>query len=197
MEERRRQPVALEIRHERPQDTTAIHELTDKAFKLAKHSGGNEAAIVDGLRVAGQLTLSLVAIIDNEAQADASSLHHQGLIGHVAFSPVTIDGVFAGWYGLGPVSVHPGMQNRGVGSGLVREGLRQLEEDGAKGCVLLGNPQYYKRFGFRNDERLKLEGVPAENFMALQFGGSATADGQAGVQGVVKYHAAFYTPATT
>ena len=196
MEERRKQRVAFEIRRESPQDVAAIRELTDQAFKLAKHSGGNEAAIVDGLRVAGQLSLSLVAIID-EAQADALSLHHQCLIGHVALSPVTVDGVLAGWYGLGPISVHPGVQNRGIGSGLVREGLRQLEEDGANGCTLLGNPQYYRRFGFRNDERLTLEGVPAEDFMALQFGGGATDNGQAEVQGVVKYHDAFHTPATT
>ncbi len=92
------------------------------------------------------------------------------LLGHVAFSPVLIGGEEKGWYGLGPVSVLPDRQGEGIGSILIREGLAILRQEGAKGCVLLGDPGYYGRFGFRADQRLKLPGVPAEYFQCLAFG---------------------------
>lgn len=164
------------IRPEQPGDTVAIRALTTEAFATAPHSSGTEAAIVDGLRAAGALTLSLVAVAE-EAGPNA-------ILGHVAFSPVTIDGVASGWLGLGPVSVRPGRQRGGIGSALIRAGLRRLRERGAGGCVLLGDPAYYGRFGFANDPALVLEGVPAEYFMRLGFGAAVPA-------GTVRYHAAF------
>ena len=160
------------IRPEQPEDTDAIRALTTEAFASAPHSSGTEAAIVDGLRAAGALTLSLVAIEGNE------------IVGHVALSPVTIDGAARGWFGLGPVSVRPGRQRGGTGSELIREGLWRLRENGAGGCVLLGDPAYYGRFGFANDPALVLEGVPPEYFMRLAFGAALPA-------GTVRYHAAF------
>ena len=162
----------MDIRLEQPADSDAIRALTTEAFATAPHSSGTEAAIVDGLRAAGALTLSLVAIEGDE------------LVGHVAFSTVTIDGAERGWVGLGPVSVRPGRQRGGIGSGLIRESLRRLREMGAGGCVLLGDPAYYGRFGFANDPTLVLEGVPPEYFMRLGFGGEMPA-------GTVRYHAAF------
>lgn len=164
------------IRPERPGDADAIRALTTEAFASAPHSSGTEAAIIDGLRAAGALTLSLVAIAD-DAAPDA-------ILGHVAVSPVTIDGAERGWFGLGPVSVRPGRQRGGVGSALIREGLRRLRESGAGGCVLLGDPRYYGRFGFAADPALVLEGVPPDYFMRLAFGGDVPA-------GTVRYHAAF------
>lgn len=158
------------IRPEQPEDTDAIRALTTEAFASAPHSSGTEAAIVDALRAAGALTLSLVASEGNE------------IVGHVAFSPVTIDGAERGWFGLGPVSVRPGRQRGGIGSGLIREGLRRLRESG--GCVLLGDPAYYGRFGFAADPALVLEGVPPGYFMRLAFGAETPA-------GTVRYHAAF------
>lgn len=165
----------MQIRPEQPEDIAAIVALTTLAFAQAPHSSGTEAAIIDGLRDAGALTLSLVASDDTDA-AD--------LLGHVAFSPVSIGGVACGWYGLGPVSVRPGRQRGGIGSALIREGLQRLRDKGAGGCVLLGDPAYYARFGFANDPALTLEGVPPAYFMALSF------DGKAPV-GAVRYHPAF------
>ncbi len=162
----------MHIRPEQPADSDAIRALTTEAFATAPHSSGTEAAIVDGLRAAGALTLSLVAVEDGE------------IVGHVAFSPVTVDGAERGWFGLGPVSVRSSRQRGGIGSGLIREGLRRLREMGADGCVLLGDPAYYGRFGFANDPALVLEGVPPEYFMRLGFGGEMPA-------GTVRYHAAF------
>lgn len=164
------------IRPEQPGDTAAIRALTTEAFATAPHSSGTEAAIVDGLRAAGALTLSLVAVAE-EAGPNA-------ILGYVAFSPVTIDGADSGWFGLGPVSVRTGRQRGGIGSALIREGLRRLRERGADGCVLLGDPAYYGRFGFANDPALVLEGVPPEYFMRFGFGAELPA-------GTVRYHAAF------
>lgn len=166
----------MPIRLEQPGDADAIRALTTEAFATAPHSSGTEAAIVDGLRAAGALTLSLVAVEDDEKSGE--------ILGHVAFSPVTIDGAARGWFGLGPVSVRPGRQRGGIGSDLIREGLRRLRERGAAGCVLLGDPAYYGRFGFANDPALVLEGVPPDYFMRLGFGAELPA-------GTVRYHAAF------
>ena len=166
----------MQIRPEQPADSDAIRALTTEAFATAPHSSGTEAVIVDGLRAAGALTLSLVAVEDDEKSNE--------ILGHVAFSPVTIDGAERDWFGLGPVSVRPGRQRGGIGSGLIREGLRRLREMGAGGCVLLGDPAYYGRFGFANDPALVLEGVPPDYFMRLGFGAELPA-------GTVRYHAAF------
>ena len=166
----------MQIRPEQPADSDAIRALTTEAFATAPHSSGTEAVIVDGLRAAGALTLSLVAVEDDEKSNE--------ILGHVAFSPVTIDGAERDWFGLGPVSVRPGRQRGGIGSGLIREGLRRLRENGAAGCVLLGDPAYYGRFGFANDPALVLEGVPPEYFMRVGFGAEMPA-------GTVCYHAAF------
>lgn len=162
----------MPIRPEQPADTEAIRALTTEAFATAPHSSGTEAAIVDALRAAGALTLSLVAVEDGE------------IVGHVAVSSVTIDGAERGWFGLGPVSVRSSRQRGGIGSELIREGLRRLRAMGAAGCVLLGDPAYYGRFGFTNDPALVLEGVPPEYFMRLGFGAEPPA-------GTARYHAAF------
>jgi len=91
------------------------------------------------MKIRGNLTLSLVAVMADE------------IIGHVAFSPATIGNESEGWYALGPISVTPGRQRKGVGSALIKEGLNWLKAHDAKGCVLTGNPDYYGRFGFQSD----------------------------------------------
>ncbi len=162
----------MKIRPEQPGDETAIHALTHAAFADAPHSSQTEAFIVDALRTHGALAISLVAE-DEDA-----------LVGHVALSPVQLSDGTEGWYGLGPISVLPSRQGQGVGSALMRAALKALEKEGAAGCVLLGEPGYYGRFGFRADARLRLAGVPAEYFQALQLlGPSPDAD--------VQYHPAF------
>ncbi|TLP69747.1 N-acetyltransferase [Pseudomonas nitroreducens] len=160
------------IRPERPEDLPVIREVTTAAFAVAEHSSGTEAAIVDALRAGGVLSVSLVATVES------------AVVGHVAFSPVTVDGADLGWYGLGPVSVRPDLHGRGIGVALVRAGLERLKALDAKGCVVLGDPAYYPRFGFRQDPAIQYAGVPPEYFMALSLDGSKAA-------GQVAYHSGF------
>lgn len=162
----------MDIREETPGDAGIIREITEAAFATAPHASGTEGRIVDALRAAGALHLSLVAEEDG------------AVVGHVAFSPVTIGGATCGWSGLGPVSVRPDRQGLGIGSLLIRAGLERLRTDGVQGCVVLGNPGYYGRFDFVADPALTYPGPPAEYFMALRFGGPAPA-------GLVAYHPAF------
>lgn len=147
----------MRIRPEKLSDVAAIRAVTAAAFATASHASGTEPAIVDALRKAGALHFSLVA--EDET----------GVIGHVAFSPVLIDGQACGWFGLGPVSVHPSGQGQGTGSALIRHGLDCLRQEGAAGCVLLGDPAYYGRFGFRADPALTLAGVPPVYFQSLRL----------------------------
>jgi putative acetyltransferase len=146
------------IRDEAPGDADAIRAIVTAAFKPMPFSSQTEAAIVDALRRSGDLTISLVAVEADE------------VIGHVAFSPVTIGGRAQGWFGLGPVAMRPDRQRQGIGSALIRDGLRRLEAQGAQGCVLLGDPGYYRRFGFRAYPGLYLANLPPEYFLALSFG---------------------------
>ncbi len=160
------------IRPESPGDVEAIHALTAAAFQRAPHTSHTEHLIVDALRAAGQLAVSLV----EERQG--------AVVGHVAVSPVTVSDGTRHWFGLGPISVLPGYQGLGVGSGLMRAALQRLREQGAGGCVLLGEPAFYGRFGFRADPGLLLPGVPPEYFQALPFNGRVP-------HGEVSYHEAF------
>jgi putative acetyltransferase len=161
------------VRPERAGDIDAIRTLTETAFKTAPHADGTEHVIIDRLRDAGALTLSLVA----EA-GDA-------IVGHVAFSPVSLSDGSGSWYGLGPISVDPARQGEGIGGKLIRVGLAQLTAIDATGCVLLGDPAYYSRFGFEPDAKLTLDGVPPEYFMRVAF--SPVYGG-----GTVTYHPGFY-----
>ena len=163
----------IDIRAEIPADVPAIEAVTISAFLNAPHSGHNEQFIVRALRETGQLTVSLVAVADG------------GVIGHVAASPVCVSDGTPGWCGLGPISVLPKHQGRGVGARLMRETLRVLQQKGAAGCVVLGEPAYYGRFGFLADPALVFPGVASEYFQVLSFGSSRP-------RGVVTYHVAFY-----
>lgn len=164
------------IRPERPSDVAEISSLTYGAFlNHPQHAPGalpTEHKIVDALREAGALTLSLVAKDEGV------------LVGHVAFSPVKVNGEDRGWFGLGPVSVLPARQRQGVGSALIRKGLELLREQGAKGCMLVGDPAYYSRFGFRPSPELTLDGVPPEVFLCLPLEGDVPT-------GVAVFHEAF------
>ena len=162
----------VEIRAERPGDEDAIHEVTTAAFLAAPHTSHTEQFIVRELRRARALAVSLVAEIGGR------------IVGHVAISPVTIDGAACGWFGLGPVSVLPAHQGMGVGSRLVREALARLRTTGARGCVLVGEPAYYGRFGFRAEPALVLPDVPPQYFQALSFVADLP-------RGIVTFHAAF------
>ena len=128
--------ASILIRDERPEDAIAIRKVTRAAFAEHPHSLQTEHLIIDALRTAGALTLSLVA--ESEGR----------IVGQIAFSPVQVGVGSIGWYGLGPVSVEPASQKRGIGTSLMMEGIDRLREMGAQGCVVLGDPVYYSRFGF-------------------------------------------------
>lgn len=162
----------LIIRKETAADIEAIDQLTRDAFLHAAHTDHTEQFIVKGLRDAGALSVSLVAELDGE------------LIGHAAASPVTIGDGTPRWFGLGPVSVAPSHQQQGVGSELIKRLLDDLRQRGAAGCVVLGEPAYYGRFGFQADGALVLPGVPAGYFQALAFDSALPS-------GNVAYHRAF------
>jgi putative acetyltransferase len=146
------------IRHERASDIDAIFTVTKAAFEDHPISNHTEQFIINALRAAKALSLSLVAEVDDQ------------VVGHIAFSPVTISDGSENWYGIGPVSVLPEFQKRGYGKALINEGLALLKASGGQGCMLVGDPGYYERFGFRNLPELSLEGVPPENFLGLPFG---------------------------
>src|SRR5512139_1213712 len=147
------------IRNERDDDASAITEVTIAAFKTLAISNHTEQFIIEALRAADALTVSLVAEVNGR------------VIGHIAFSPVTISDGTPGWYGLGPVSVLPEHQRKGIGTALIEVGLSRLKAMDSRGCCLVGHPGYYGRFGFRNEAGLVVEGVPGEVFFALSFGG--------------------------
>ena len=147
----------LIIRNEKDLDIKAITDVTIAAFKNAPISNQTEQFIIKALRDANALTISLVAEIDGH------------ILGHIAFSPVTISDGTKDWYGLGPVSVLPDYQKQGIGKALINKGLSLLNDMGGKGCALVGDPNYYKRFGFKNYPELIHEGIPQEFFIALPF----------------------------
>jgi putative acetyltransferase len=160
------------VRNETNDDVNAITDVTISAFRTLAISQHTEQFIIVALRAAKALTLSLVAEIDNL------------IVGHIAFSPVIISDGSQNWYGLGPVSVLPAYQRQGIGKALIREGLLRLRTLNAQGCCLVGHPDYYKKFGFRNIAGLIHEGVPQEVFFALSFDGNIP-------QGLVTFHEAF------
>lgn len=166
----------MRIRSELPSDTVSIEEVIVAAFKQAAHTDHTEQFIVRELRNAGALFASLVA-------EDGGSV-----IGHVAVSPTTISNGAVRWYGLGPISVVPERQGAGIGTQLMHAALNELRSSDACGCVVLGDPGYYFRFGFVPDPGLVLPGVPPEYFQAMSFNGALPT-------GTVSYHDAFSTRA--
>jgi putative acetyltransferase len=161
------------IRDETMADAAAITQVTVAAFETMEISGHTEQFIIEALRSAGALVVSLVAEVEGE------------VIGHIAFSPVTISDGTPDWYGLGPVSVQPEHQRKGIGKKLINEGLSRLKGMNARGCCLVGHPEYYRNLGFRNVPGLVYEGVPPEVFFAMSFDGHTP-------HGTVAFHDAFH-----
>jgi putative acetyltransferase len=162
----------ISISKESKFDIEAIRQVVFAAFETNPHSNQTEHLLVEKLRDSGALTISLVAELDGL------------VVGHIAFSPVTINKRTCAWYALAPVSVLPAFQRHGIGSMLIKAGLAELHELEASGCVLLGEPEYYGRFGFVARDGLSLTGVPPEYFLALPFT-------EENIQGEVAYHEAF------
>lgn len=165
----------LEIRPEKAADLAAIRRVNLSAF-----AGPAEAELVDRLRQAGGLTLSLVAV-------------RQGrVVGHIAFSPVTVSGPDqrVSGIGLGPMAVAPQLQRTGIGSSLVAAGLEQLQRLQHPFVVVLGHPEYYPRFGFVPAVRFGIRWeqlVTEEAFLVREL----TPGGLVGVSGEVRYRPEF------
>ena len=141
------------MRAELERDVEAIHQVLVQAFPTA-----GEARLVDALREAGRLTISLVAEDGGE------------IVGHIGFSPVAVEGVESGT-GLAPLAVRPSAQRSGFGSMLVEAGLAACRERDLGFVVVLGNPAYYGRFGFESAIRwgLRDEFGGGEAFQAQEL----------------------------
>ena len=159
----------LQLRPEAAGDVEAIAALTTSAFAGNPHASGTEADIIARLRASGALAVSLVA------EAGGS------LVGHVAFSPTN----HPGWFALGPISVAPGVQKRGIGTELIGAGVADLRMKGASGCILMGDPAYYGRFGFLVTPEKCPPGLPGEYFMTMALDGGLP-------DGVFEFHPAFF-----
>ncbi len=164
------------IRPETCTDYKAIREINIAAFADHPYSRQTEHLVVEALRAAGALKLSLVAEVEGE------------VVGHIAFSPITVAGKDIPWFALGPVAVLPAVQKKGIGTALVNEGLRSLRALGARGCVLVGDPAFYSRFGFRHDPVMIMEGIPPEFFLILPLSEQVP-------HGKVEHHPAFWVQA--
>lgn len=166
---------AFTIRPEEPADVPAIYDLVARAFAPMPFAGGDEQDLVNALRDAGDLTLSLVAVDEKEA-----------VIGHVSFSPATIESEACGWFQMAPVSVTPELQHKGIGSALIRAGIEQLQSAGASGVAVVGNPAYYERFGFA-----VIDGLAPDSAHDLPYFRAQVLAG-AIPQGTLRYAPAFY-----
>jgi putative acetyltransferase len=167
--------VTPEIRPERPADEARIEAVVTAAFGRP-----DEARLVEALRAAGALRLSLVAAYDDD------------IVGHVAFSPVTVSGNADGIavWGLAPLAIMPLHQKAGIGRMLVKAGLDQAEAMGAQAAVVLGDPAYYGRFGFVPAGLVGLEWehpCPPGAFQVTALAERALTR----LDGTVAYHAAF------
>jgi putative acetyltransferase len=151
----------IEIRHEADSDYDNIYALTQQSFAPMAYSDGDEQDLINALRDVGALALSLVAT------------NGVRIVGHIAFSNATAADGTPHWFALGPVSVAPDLQGRGIGGALIREGIAQLTAIGAAGVILVGNPNYYQRFGFRLCPDLAPIGQPKAYFMILPLDNKA------------------------
>ncbi len=162
--------MVVSIRPEQPADAAAIRRVLDAAFPTAA-----ESRLVERLRASGHLRISLVAAVDG------------AIVGHIAFSPVEIEGAASDGIGVGlaPVAVLPDHQRQGVGSRLIREGLAACERAEYGFVVVLGEPEYYQRFGFTQADRRGLgnEYGADEAFMVLEL----CSDSIRANRGVVRY----------
>jgi putative acetyltransferase len=145
------------IRDARLEDIPAIYDLTKRAFAPMPFAGGNEQDLINTARDAGALSISLVAEIGSR------------IVGHVAFTPAMAADNTLGWFGLGPVAVEPELQRKGIGQQLINEGLRKLRAWNAAGCIVVGDPNYYQRFGFRLSPALTPASQPPEYYMMLSL----------------------------
>ncbi|KAF2211017.1 hypothetical protein CERZMDRAFT_98758 [Cercospora zeae-maydis SCOH1-5] len=197
-------PMPFKIRPERPEDTTAIRQVISAAFAEKSHLQHREVQVVDQLKSAGQLSVSLVATTRVEYQWNGNDAHQQDealegdevVVGYVAVSPVKLvprrdengskraQKVVEGWYGLGPVAVRPNLQCNGVGKALVWKAREVLLEMNARGWVVCGRRDLYARFGFDSYAGLWVEDVPKHRVSCAELNKSEDEDQ---LQGEIRY----------
>ena len=155
---------AFTIRPEQASDYEVIYDITKRAFAPMPFSGGDEQDLINRLRDKGALEISLVAQIGSD------------IVGHIAFSKAypKNEGAenetahdIAEFYALGPIAVEPELQRSGIGSALINAGIDVLRARGAAGCILIGNIDYYQRFGFETAPHLCPKDEPADHYMIL------------------------------
>jgi putative acetyltransferase len=171
-------PAGAVIRPETPADVDAISAVNLAAFAHRPYSRQTEHLIVDALRAAQALELSLVAEVDGE------------VVGHIAFSPAVVGESGPDWYLLGPVAVLPSHQGRGIGRALIERGHSEMRSRGARGIVLVGDPAFYVQFGFRQEPGVVYAGVPDLGVLCLTFAGPPP-------NGAIAAHPAFFVSRET
>lgn len=169
--------MTMRIRYETPEDTAGVRHVNEQAFGQK-----NEADIVDSLRRSNTLELSLVAVELDQ------------IVGHIAFSPVTVESETSSFQalGLGPMAVLPSHQKRGIGSQLVERGINECEKAGHGIVFVLGYPEFYSRLGFCPSKQYGLRwehDVPDDVFMVKEIRKGSLA----GRTGTVKYRPEFST----
>ena len=185
------------FRLESPEDERAIHFINATAFGRP-----DEADLVDRLRAEGAVLASLVAEQkewdeEREGKLGEERENKRGeeksVVAHILFSRMSIEtssGPVAA-VALAPIAVLPERQRRGIGGKLVQYALELLRKRGERIVIVLGDPDYYPRFGFSRDKARFLESpFPPEAFMALELQTGALE----GVRGRVRYAAAFGLP---
>lgn len=165
----------ISIRKERSSDIDGIYSVNTAAFETAA-----EAELVNRLRGSGIKFISLVAE------------RKKKIVGHIFFSPVTLIGNDStlNLTGLAPMAVVPELQKRGIGSMLVNKGLEQCRQNGIDAAFVLGDPAYYRKFGFITSAKYEIISgyeVPEEAFMALELKEGILE----GRFGIIKYHEEF------
>ncbi len=156
-----------------PSDHDAIYDVTKRAFAPMRFASGDEQDLINSLRNLGALSLSLVAE------------QHSKVVGHVALSPVAHESGEEGWFGLGPISVDPALQRTGIGGMLISGATAWMKAKSARGCILVGDTNYYSRHGFILSAGNAPEKEPAEYFMVLPFDHPVPT-------GRFSFHSAFY-----
>ncbi|MCF2872235.1 N-acetyltransferase [Octadecabacter sp. G9-8] len=150
------------IRQEKAGDEAAIAEVTRAAFAGKAYADGDEDELPAKLRDTGALVLSLVAVQGTK------------VIGHVALSPARIGGTKC--LGLGPVSVKPDVQGKGIGSALVNHAVAVAGAYGRGGVVLMGDPAFYGRLGFVSEGGTTYNGKPSKHLQILGFEDTPSGD---------------------
>jgi putative acetyltransferase len=167
--------MQISVRPETPHDHQVIYGITQRAFASMPFASGDEQILINNLRDAGALSISLVAEVNAHVR------------GHVAFSPArAADGTHP-WYALGPIAVEPTFQRRGIGTALINAGIRLLQERNAQGCTLVGDTNYYPRFGFQSFPAICPPTEPPEYFMILPMRTKTPT-------AVITFHPLFYPP---